>query len=460
MKKTFIILLAVMLVFTFVPMALAADDPPPLSLEGVPGLVGIRVADAGAAPAGERNRSMYISLPLVSRSMGPLYDVSITPVVTTNIETFPFAVAQLDYTVKYPGVMQSGAPWDVAYTFTVGNYATRGIKQVDFAISYRVGSATADLETMLLPVFVNITRGYSPSTGTSVRPMPKLIVEKFSLSADRLFAGETFTLTMYLRNTSTTEGIRNLEINLSDPTGTILPGGTSSGTMFIDAIGKDETVTQDIVLQSAPDAEARAYTLGVSFSYDGASSRQPFTAETTITLPISQRIRIKADEPASYGEPWAGQPYDTYMNIYNMGKSTVYNCAINVDGPGMSMFEPFFGGNIGPGSSIGADFSLLFETGGEVKGDIVVSYEDVYGEVLELRVPFERYVNGGLIEDPGWDGDIDGDHVLPEDMPTFPVLPGARGNGLLWILIGAAVVIGGGLTAFFLIRKKRRANSD
>ncbi|MCL2694712.1 MAG: hypothetical protein FWE69_00110 [Clostridiales bacterium] len=463
MKKYFVFLLAMLLLLA--PAALAAEGDTPMFTSGaLTWPIGIDVAAAGGigAPKGERNKSLTIELPLTNLGNKPLYFVSITPEVTINLETFPFEIKQLDYTTKYNGTLGQGAPWFVSYTFTVANYATRGIKQVNFILSYREeDSLKVEPQTIILPVFVNITRGYSPGGGGgTVRPMPKLIVEKFSLSEDRLFAGENFTLTMYLRNTSTTEGIRNLEINIGDPSGTILPGGSGSGTMFVDAIGKDETIAQEIKLQSAPDADAKAYTLSLSFGYDGATSRQPFTAETTITLRISQRLRVKADDPVSFGEPWVGQPYDLYMNVYNMGKSIVYNCAISVEGPGMSMLEPFFGGNLAPGGTLGADFALMFEQGGFLQGEMVVSYEDVYGELFEQRIPFERFVNEEFYN-PDGDFGIDGPAFPDIGMPDMPTRPVRRtGNLTLWLLIGggAVVLVGGGLTAFFLIRKKRKGN--
>ena len=465
------LLLVFLLLFAMAPIALGAPaetDPEKTELSlPVPGLIGIDTAKAGAAPAGERNKTMGISLPLISKSSAALHDVTITPMVSTNVESFPFKVDKLDYTKKYEGAMAAGAAWDVFYAFTVNNYATKGIKQVDFEISYREGT-DPEIKTMILPVFVNITKGYSASTGSgtvSVKPTPKLIVESFTFSEDKLYAGEKFALSIVLRNTSATEGIRNLRVSIADPSGIVLPVGTGSGTLYIDEIEKDESVTRRIELQSAPDADAKAYTLALTFDYDGAASRQPFTGEASITMPITQRIRIKCDAPYTYEEMWAGTPFYMYMNIYNMGKSTVYNCSIDVEGEGLKMAETFFGGNIGSGSSLNAEFSLLAEMGGDLSGTVVVKYEDVYGEVLEQRMPLSDLwvseMGGGEGADE-WIVDENGNVIMPGGMEgAVEIDNGSSGGGGSkgWLYGGIGTVgLGGIATAIVLIMKKRRAH--
>ncbi|MCL2671582.1 MAG: hypothetical protein FWF10_06065 [Clostridiales bacterium] len=413
------------------------------------GRIALRETD-DPAPKGERNKSIVVTLPMIALGDAPLYELTVTPVVSTDLNAFPFVVDRLNYTESYPGgALQPGQTWNLSYTFMVDNYATRGVKQVDFELRYRVGSATGEWEQGILRVFVNITKGYSPGGGGGgggLTVMPKLIIESYHVDKDRLYAGESFTLTMRLRNTSETESIKNLEIQTSEVTGLLLPAGNGAGTMFIREILPDETVTQTLTLQSAPDAEAKPYTLLLRFGYDGGTSKQAYTSETSITLPILQRVRVECDPPISYNIPYLGEDYGLYLNIYNKGKSTVYNCEIRVEGEGVSMVELYFGGNLSAGGMLSADFGLMIEMAGFLTPEIIVSFEDIYGEVMEVRFPLELDVY-----DPGGEfGDIaKGDGGIgfypggPDDFKDPSVNGETGGSWWIWVVaaVGAALLV-------------------
>jgi len=460
-RKLIALLLAALLLLPCCLFVLAAEEP---SLFAEPsGRIALRESNA-AAPKGERNKSMKLTLPLIILGDEPLYELSITPIVSTDLNSFPFVVERLNYTELYPnGAAQPGQHWNPSYTFTVDNYASRGVKQVDFELLYRVGSPTGEWEQCILSVFVNITKGYSPGGGGGggITVMPKLILESYQVDTDRIYAGESFILTFHLRNTSETESIKNLEIQTSEATGLLLPAGNGAGTMFIREILPDETITQTLMLQSAPDADAKPYTLMLHFGYDGGTSKQPYTSETNITLPILQRVRVECDPPISYGQPYLNSDYGLYLNIYNKGKSTVYNCEITVEGEGVSMMEPYFGGNLSAGAMLSADFGLMIEMAGFLTPEIVVSFEDIYGEVMQIRFPLELDVYDADGEFGGIDMGDGGIGFYPGGPDDFkdPSVNGETGSNW-WIWVVAAV--GGALliAAIVLIavkRKRRRA---
>lgn len=207
-----------------------------------------------------------------------------------------------------------------------------------------------------------------------------------------------------LRNTSDEEAVQNIQISISDTAevGKLMPANNGSNTLYIAKIGKGETHTETISMQSAPDTEAKAYTLQLDFSYEGASNVASYTATETIAIPILQRIRIKVDEPTVYDDPWVGQSCALYFALYNMGKAPIYNCMVDVEGEGLAMEETYFGGTVAAGSTMRADFSIIPSVGGDIAGEIVITYEDVYGEQMEERLPLNLFVNEEMpMDDPG-----------------------------------------------------------
>lgn len=415
------------------------------------------------APEGDYGEAISVRIPLLCQRSS-VYDLKITPVLSNDIEKFPFDIEAVDYMLTYPNSLQPGNIVEFTYNFRLSKKATTGVKQVDFNLSYRTGGDTwsgganaGKLETATISIFVNVKKGLAPSTGDGegAGSTPKLIVESYSISSDKIYAGETFDVTVTLRNTSSSEDIQNLQIGFKDTqeVAKLVPASGGSNTLYIKKIAKGDSVTEVISLQTAPDTEAKAYTLGLDFSYEGASDNKAYTAGETIAIPILQKIRVKFDDPTIYdSEAWVGQSCGMYVRMYNMGKSSLYNCMIEVEGEGLEMEETYFGGNISSGSTMSADFSVIPSVAGEIQGEVVITYEDVYGEPSEERLPFTLMVNEEVtFDDPmmGMEG-MDGMEVYGPGMEE-------SGGGMPWwgwalCGLGVAALGVGGLMIY---RKKR-----
>ena len=70
--------------------------------------------------------------------------------------------------------------------------------------------------------------------------MPKLIIESYKLSSDKIYAGETFDLEFTIKNTSDSTNLQNVQIHIKDAgeTATIVPASGGSNTLYISKIGK------------------------------------------------------------------------------------------------------------------------------------------------------------------------------------------------------------------------------
>lgn len=415
------------------------------------------------APEGDYGEAISVRIPLLCQRSS-VYDLKITPALSNDIEKFPFDIEAVDYMLTYPNSLQPGNIVEFTYNFRLSKKATTGVKQVDFNLSYRTGGDTwsgganaGKLETATISIFVNVKKGLAPSSGDGegAGSTPKLIVESYSISSDKIYAGETFDVTITLRNTSSSEDIQNLQIGFKDTqeVAKLVPASGGSNTLYIKKIAKGDSVTEVLSLQTAPDTEAKAYTLGLDFSYEGASDNKAYTAGETIAIPILQKIRVKFDDPTIYdSEAWVGQSCGMYVRMYNMGKSSLYNCMIEVEGEGLEMEETYFGGNIGSGSTMSADFSVIPSVAGEIQGEVVITYEDVYGEPSEERLPFTLMVNEEVtFDDPmmGMEG-MEGMEVYGPGMEE-------SGGGMPWwgwVLCGLGVVaLGAG--GLIIYRKKR-----
>lgn len=411
-------------------------------------------------PSGDYGDQLEVRLPLTCTN-GYVYDLKVTPVLSNDIEKFPFDIDLVDYTLSYPGSIGRGQVVEFLYHLRLSKKATVGVKQVDFNVTYR--NDEGDLKSGTVSLFVNVRKGLSPTsdkdTTTSV---PKLIIESYKLSSDKIYAGETFDLEFTIKNTSDSTNLQNVQIHIKDAgeTATIVPASGGSNTLYISKIGKGQSSSQKVSLQTAPDAAAKAYTLNVDFSYESASTNAAHTANETIAVPILQKIRLKCDEPTVYDDvSYLDSSTSMSIKMYNMGRSSVYNCIVDVEGNGLKLEESYFGGTLSAGSTLAADISVIPSEAGDIQGTVVISYEDVYGEPGEERLPFTLHVedpNAGMENMEGMEG------MGGEGMEGGMTDPGMEGGskGFPWWgwVIGAGALGGGGFFGFKKL-KKRRARS-
>lgn len=411
-------------------------------------------------PSGDYGDQLEVRLPLTCTN-GYVYDLKVTPVLSNDIEKFPFDIDLVDYTLSYPGSIGRGQVVEFLYHLRLSKKATVGVKQVDFNVTYR--NDEGDLKSGTVSLFVNVRKGLSPTsdkdTTTSV---PKLIIESYKLSSDKIYAGETFDLEFTIKNTSDSTNLQNVQIHIKDAgeTATIVPASGGSNTLYISKIGKGQSSSQKVSLQTAPDATAKAYTLNVDFSYESASTNAAHTANETIAVPILQKIRLKCDEPTVYDDvSYLDSSTSMSIKMYNMGRSSIYNCIVDVEGNGLKLEESYFGGTLSAGSTLAADISVIPSEAGDIQGTVVISYEDVYGEPGEERLPFTLHVedpNAGMENMEGMEG------MGGEGMEGGMTDPGMEGGskGFPWWgwVIGAGALGGGGFFGFKKL-KKRRARS-
>lgn len=408
-------------------------------------------------PSGDYGDQLEVRLPLTCTN-GYVYDLKVAPVLSNDIEKFPFDIDLVDYTLSYPGSIGRGQVVEFLYHLRLSKKATVGVKQVDFNVTYR--NDEGDLKSGTVSLFVNVRKGLSPTsdkdTTTSV---PKLIIESYKLSSDKIYAGETFDLEFTIKNTSDSTNLQNVQIHIKDAgeTATIVPASGGSNTLYISKIGKGQSSSQKVSLQTAPDATAKAYTLNVDFSYESASTNAAHTANETIAVPILQKIRLKCDEPTVYDDvSYLDSSTSMSIKMYNMGRSSIYNCIVDVEGNGLKLEESYFGGTLSAGSTLAADISVIPSEAGDIQGTVVISYEDVYGEPGEERLPFTLHVedpNAGMEGIEGTEGD-----GMGGDMADPGMEGGSKGFPWWGWVIGAGALGGGGFFGFKKL-KKRRARS-
>lgn len=415
--------------------------------------------------AGKNGGKVQVRLPLLCVD-GPVSNIRAVPKLSTSLDEFPFAIEQVDYTVGYNGMISVNQIIEFQFNLRFADKVTAGVKKVDFTITYDRGwaSATGDSsESCDISLYVNVTRGYeaagSEPGGETTAALPKIVVDSYSFSSDKIYAGEDFDLTFTVRNTSNEEDTKSILVTMTNnaETGKLTPA-EGSNTLYIDKLAKGESKTMTMSIATAPDTEAKAYELKLDFDYEGAKTRPATLAKgassASIPVTVLQKIRLKIDEPTVDGEAMEGESVPVYFSMYNMGRSSIYNCMVTVEGDGLSLEDSFFQGTVAAGSTMRADFSLITATPGQIDGEIVITYEDSLEEKMEERLPLSLYVSEAYNPDmyPG-EGDPNGMIDTMGGMED----PSASGGIPVWAWIVGGVVAAAAIVVAIILLKKKRA---
>ncbi len=459
------------LLFGMLPLDAARAETDPA--DGDPSLMSSDVAlsptDASGnevpAVSGEYKEAVRILIPLKVLVDG-VTDLSVCPVVG-NLETFPFGITKQDYTKTFADLYPGSPPekdkiYEFSFHLTIDSDATKGVKTVAFLVKYKL--AGADKETTIT-IPVTVTKAKTVSSGTHTRIAPKVIIDAFSFDPVKIYAGDAFELALDFRNTSTSEAIRNMQVSISDSTGTVMPASNGSNTQYIDRIeaaleGKNNVRSLIFPMQVVPAAEAKAVLLTVDVTYNGATSRDEYKSTETIAVSVQQRVRVRFSDPIVYDDVWVGQSAAVSVQMFNLGKATVYNAMVDVEGDGLQMEESYFGGNVAAGGTMRADFNIIADAPGQIAGAVLITYEDVYGAETVERLPFSVYVNSAMTADdgsvPGVPGMATSGNAMP-DKEASAAGGAVRLLGMPWyVLVIVILALVAGVVGLIVRNKKKR----
>ena len=382
--------------------------------------VGLDLRNKGGAAAKNIKVSLTADAALIIRSMNPVYMDSLGANSAKNV-SFKLFAADDAVTKNYP---------------------------VAINVEYEDAFGTKYTATQYIGVYVE---------GSGGKSVPRIIVDNYSMDPFPVNAGEDFKLKMSFLNTSKTTDVSNIKVTVSSDDGTFTP--TDSGnTFFIEGIPSKSNVERELLLHVKPDAEQKSYMLTVDFEYED-SKGNPFTTKETMSVRVLQNPRLVTGDPNLAPEAFVGQPVQVYLDFYNMGKSTLYNLMVKLEGEFDGQNLSYYVGNFEPGRTDFFDVSAMPKATGQHKGSVLFSFEDANGKKVEVRKEFTLNVSemapqGPMVDGSGMPIGKDGMVIGPDGKPIMA--PGtAKPSKWIYIGAGAGLLV---LAAVVFIVLRRRHN--
>lgn len=478
MKKSLIIIFALLMVISMGSTAFAANSPSATSTA-----TQMPVQDAGTVLTIDNNNlfpgmdkpysggymptvesgAATIILPLVSSQELKNNSINIT-VDLGDATSSPFVFQNYDKTIPLADhVVNNGAGTAKAYLVDLSLPLTSGRINGRYPVVINVqGQLNGGAQfTQAFTLFVTITDGIDPNATPEPeptpeppaeeqpKPQPRAMIASYSITPSPVLAGQAFDLSVTLQNTNDSQSINNMKVTVSGETADVIPMGETN-SFYFKKVSPKETVTLNTKMIVQQTAEPKPLKIILHIEYEGAKAAA-FTADESITIQVKQPMRVEFDEPEIPKEVNAGDTLSISLNVMNMGKGKVYNVRAELEAPGLIPEGSMFLGNIDSGASKKGDMYVFVGTldedakYGSTSGKLTISYEDEFGEVSTQEIDFTTNINPPIINAPAEE-----EEEKPQTQSQW------------WISV---IILGGVIGAvfgirYYLKRRKQRAEEN
>ncbi|HBN57143.1 MAG TPA: hypothetical protein DD414_10240 [Lachnospiraceae bacterium] len=434
------------------------DDPVPANADHF-----LMVGGSWVTPVANAGQAVSIVLPVVNMGKTEVTKAVVTPVLSTESTEWPFEITNSNYTQtidNLPGTDTGMSDMDRRRELT-WNLMTRsdvgsGYQKISFSVRYFASDGSSQSTTLDTYVQLNGTAGVGADGQASV---PRVIVTGFETSPADVHAGESFMLTLHLKNTSTATSVNNMIFEIvaavegkdEDTTYAAFLPTAGSSTIFVDRIEKNGTRDIQIEMEAKADLTQKPYAVDVNMSYEDEHVNA-YTNKTSVSIPVKQEARVDISEPEVMPQSIeVGSESNIMFSIYNMGKTKLYNVQVKTQSDTVSGGDAFVG-NLDSGATGSVD---IYVTGQQATMDeglikLLISYEDETGASTVIEKEVSLFVTESMMmDDPMMDG----------SMMDDPMIDGEQGGKVKYIaaivgVLAVAAIIG---VTIFLKKKKKKA---
>lgn len=421
----------------------------------------IMVGGNWVTPVANAGQQVSVVLPVVNMGRTRVKNAVVTPQISSDASKWPFEIETSNYTQtidRLPGTDDGGTDMErrreLTWILKTRKDAPSGYMPLVFDVTYEKDDKS--LETIQLTTYVKVV-GTTGKAADGTTSTPRVIVTGFSTDPEVVHAGETFTLTLHMQNTSKATAVKNMLFDIqaaSESTDTtyvaaaFLPTAGSS-TIFVDKIAAGATKDISMELEARSDLAQKPYVVNVKMNYEDESVNS-YENTASVSIPVRQEARVDISSVEVMPDSLeVGGEANVMFSIYNIGKTKLYNVSVKFVADSVSGGDTYLG-NIAPGATGNVDAYLTGAAAtmddGTVK--IQITYEDESGEAATIEKEMTLFVNEMYIPDDM--GMMDDGMVVEE-----------QGGFRIWyVLVPLALLLIAGAVFVVIRRKKKKAHAE
>lgn len=409
-------------------------------------------------PVANAGQPVSIVLPIVNMGKTNVTKAVVTPVLSTDTATWPFEITQSGYSQTIedlPGTdtgmsdmdRRRELTWNLQTRSDVGN----GYQKISFNVRYFASDGSSQTTTLDTYIQTSGTAGVSADGKAST---PRVIVTGFETNPEVVHAGDSFMLTLHLKNTSTATSVNNMLFEFdaavegkdSETTYESFLPTAGSNTIFVDKMAKNGTKDIQIEMEARSDLAQKPYAIDVNMSYEDEHVNA-YTNKASVSIPVKQEARIDMSQPeVTPSSIDVGSEANVMFSIYNLGKTKLYNVSVKTDSEFFSGGDCFVG-NLDSGATGSVDMYLTGEAATTDDGTVKlqITYEDETGAPTTVEKEISLFVT-----EPVYDDGMHDDTAMPD---------GDTGNGMGIggkIAVVVVILIAAGVAGAVIVMKRKK----
>jgi len=434
----------------------------------------LALADNYQTPTVRCGETVMIILPVVNYSEVALSDVVVRPEISNLVSEWPFEPNTSGATktiLSFPPYDNEknvqDVRQDIGFTFVVREDVMSGFYPLKFKFTYSRGGKIEETTITTYVKAVGNADSGSIDGGDEDNQIskPRIIVTGFETIPADVYAGDTFTLRIHVKNTSKTTSVTNVLFDMqameegSDKETTFAAFLPTSGasSIYVDSIAPGATQDLEIEMSAKSDLAQKPYVLEVNMKYD-TKKAVDLADKASVSIPILQEQRCETgDAEIIPTDIMVGDQANIMFDIFNTGKTTLYNVWVKFKGDSISGGDTFLG-TIASGATGSVDAMITGAAPTMDDGTIIaeISYENESGVVTTKEKELTLFVTEPFVDDMGGEG------VIMDEMEMEnPSMEEGSGIGkiLIPIIVIVAVLVVG-LVVVILRNKKKKAAQE
>lgn len=434
----------------------------------------LTVANNWATPTVSYGQTVDIVLPLINMGEEWLTDLLVEPVISNDVKEWPFKPDSTGYTQNFneiPGCatkLYEEAVFnrrELTWTFTAREDVLTGYYPLKFKVWYSKEGIRCK-EPVEITVYVYCQGkpgsgriGMSEETNVS---QPRIIVTGFETEPKEVYAGDIFTLTVHVKNTSPDTAVNNVLFDLQAVEGgtetstgqitnsyaSFLPTSGSS-SIYVERMAAGSSQDLKIEMQAKADLSQKPYVVTVKMKYD-TDLKADLTDEAKVSIPVKQESKYDTSTPeVNPASIMTGEQSNVMFQIYNTGKTTLYNVQVKFEADSVEGGDTFIG-NLEPGATGNVDAMVTGKAATMDDGTVkaVITYEDDAGN--QTREELNANI---MVSDMPMDAGMEMEPMLPEE----PEDEGMGAGMIAAIAVGVIAAAGIAAALILKLRKKKKA---
>ena len=263
--------------------------------------------------------------------------------------------------------------------------------------------------------------------------LPSLMLDRHTFSVDRVFSGDNFTLTLFIKNTSD-EAVGSTRLSIESAA--VFSPADNRSSFFIETIPAGGEYKQEITLFVDQNADEMTYTLPISIQYEDEDGKLSKVSESVV-IPVLREGELRVLSLEFPETVALGEQLPVSLELANTGRSALRNVLISLEGDFTAENGTYFIPALEPGTNEFFYATINPETEGETTGNIVITFTDSADREQRIEQPlsFEVIAQASAIP------------AMSQNVATSPLM---IGGGILAI---ALAIIG-----FIAVRKMKGKN--